>query len=118
MLQKKDRYADIGERTDELSEVRVRMLIREVRRQRGVTQAQLAARLGKSRSAIAMYETGHDIPWSVLVAIARCLDVDVNALWTDAAEEGLHTSPAIRGRPPRAAVHALPPRRRASRAKY
>ena len=105
----------------------MRILIREVRRRCGFTQTQLASALGKSRSAIAMYETGkNDIPWSVLVAIARVLGVAVTDLWEDEGTEGMHTSPAIIGRPPlpppptpRAAVHALPPRRgRASRAKY
>lgn len=96
----------------------MRILIREVRQRRGVTQAQLAAHLGKSRSAIAMYETGqNDIPWSVLVAIAKFLDVDVNALWTD--DDAACCPQPARGRP-RAAVHALPParRRRASRAPH
>lgn len=101
----------------------MRILIREVRRRCGVTQAQLAAALGKSRSAIAMYETGkNDIPWSVLVAIARVLSVAVTDLWEDEGTEGMHTSPALIGRPrcptPRAASRALPPRRRGSRAPH
>jgi DNA-binding XRE family transcriptional regulator len=55
--------------------------IREIRERRGLTQQQLADRVGKKRSTIAMYEGGRiDIPVRVLCRIAHILKVPVGQL--------------------------------------
>ena len=55
--------------------------IRKYRLERQLTQAQLAARVGKRRVTITRYELGSvDIPVSVLGAIAKALKVPVRQL--------------------------------------
>jgi len=55
--------------------------IRRARRRRGLTQAQLADRLGISASQITVWETGHRRPsLKSFHRIARALDVDVAVL--------------------------------------
>jgi transcriptional regulator with XRE-family HTH domain len=55
--------------------------IRTYRLQRQLTQAELAARVGKRRVTITRYELGNvDIPVSVLGAIAKALKVPVRKL--------------------------------------
>ena len=55
--------------------------IRLMRKQRGITQAELADKLGVSTSAITMYETGHREPdYSTLSAIAKELDVPLMSI--------------------------------------
>jgi len=45
-----------------LSSLRTGLLIREARRHAGLTQAQLAARLGTRQSAVSNWERGLDVP--------------------------------------------------------
>lgn len=56
--------------------------LNELRKQKGLTQKQLANILGISESAIAMYETGDRIP-SLLTAkkIAKFFDVKVEEIF-------------------------------------
>ena len=55
--------------------------IQKIRERRGLTQQQLADRVGKKRSTIAMYEGGRiDIPVRVLCRIAHILMVPVGQL--------------------------------------
>jgi transcriptional regulator with XRE-family HTH domain len=55
--------------------------IRKYRLERQLTQAQLAARVGKRRVTITRYELGSvDIPVSVLGAIAKALEIPVRQL--------------------------------------
>ena len=55
--------------------------IRKYRLQRNLTQAELAARVGKRRVTITRYELGSvDIPLSVLGAIAKALNIPVRKL--------------------------------------
>lgn len=54
-----------------------------LRRERGMSQAQLAARLGISASAMGMYEQGRREPSAdMLVALARELEVSTDYLLT------------------------------------
>jgi transcriptional regulator with XRE-family HTH domain len=56
--------------------------IRKYRLQRHLTQAELAARVGKRRVTITRYELGSvDIPVSVLGEIAKALKVPVGTLF-------------------------------------
>ena len=53
----------------------------ECRKQRGLTQEQLAHKLGKSVNSVQRYESGAvDIPVSILAEIAAALDVSINYL--------------------------------------
>ena len=74
--------------------------IAQVRRQKGMTQLQLAAAIGKKRHTVAEYELGViNIPLSVLYDIATVLDVRVATLLTT---ERVHVDPLLpvkRGRP-------------------
>jgi transcriptional regulator with XRE-family HTH domain len=55
--------------------------IRKFRLQRQLTQAELAARVGKRRVTITRYELGSvDIPLSVLEGIAKALRVPIRKL--------------------------------------
>lgn len=55
--------------------------LKPLRENRGFTQEDLAARLGVSRSAVAMWETGQNIPpTKYLVAIAEALECSVDTL--------------------------------------
>ena len=57
--------------------------IRGLRRERGLSQAELAARLGISASAMGMYEQGRREPSAdTLVALARELEVTTDYLLT------------------------------------
>jgi putative transcriptional regulator len=91
----------------------MRSRIREFRKQHGMTQQALADAVGCMRSALSEWETGtRRVPQWHLWALARCLHVTVDELY-DCDDDDTPPPPT-----PRAAVHALPPRRRASRAKY
>ena len=58
-----------------------------LRRQRGLSQAQLALRLGISASAVGMYEQGRREPSAdILVAMARELEVTTDYLLTGVAQ--------------------------------
>ena len=55
--------------------------IKEIRRQRGITQSELAKRINKSKSAVSGYESNAQIPPSeVLVSIATVLNVSLDYL--------------------------------------
>jgi transcriptional regulator with XRE-family HTH domain len=59
----------------------MKIFIQKIRERRGLTQQQLADRVGKKRSTIAMYEGGRiDIPARVLCRIAQILKVPVGTL--------------------------------------
>lgn len=56
--------------------------IRRLRKGRGLSQEELAARLGVSRSAVGMYETGKREPdFATGEAIADLFDVDMTTSW-------------------------------------
>lgn len=70
------------------------MNIRALREGAGLTQQQLADRVGVSRSTIAQYEAGYTMPGvPVLITLAQVLDADLNELkkppytWVGKAEE-------------------------------
>lgn len=55
--------------------------IKALREARGITQESLAAQLGVSRSAVAMWEAGHNTPpTKILGALADILGCTVDAL--------------------------------------
>ncbi len=57
-------------------------ILKQLRTQQGLTQPQLAERLGISRSAISMYERGEREPDSTTMeAIAKFFGVDMNYLY-------------------------------------
>lgn len=59
-------------------------VIRKYRRQRGLTQKDLANAIGRSRSIVAEYESGAtSVPQPILWKIARCLEVTVDMLFED-----------------------------------
>lgn len=62
----------------------MKSLIRKYRKQKGLTQKDLATAIGRSRSVVAGYELGiTGMPIPVLWKIARCLDVKVDMLYED-----------------------------------
>jgi transcriptional regulator with XRE-family HTH domain len=70
----------------------MKMRIRELRKERGLTQRQLGALIDKAPNSISMYERGcYDIPLSVLDRMAKALDCSLEELI--AAEES-SASPA------------------------
>lgn len=69
-------------------EEKIRANIRKFREEAGLTQKNLADRIGKSESAVQAYEAGKtDIPLSALVAIAAALKISVSALERGSREE-------------------------------
>lgn len=63
--------------------------IRKYRVERGMSQAELAERIGKKRSAVGNYETGAREPdYDTLGALARALGVSETALLGDASDDG------------------------------
>ena len=51
------------------------------RKRKGLTQAQLAGKIGKTRSTIAMYEAEkNDMPGAVLLSLSQVLGVSVDEL--------------------------------------
>ena len=87
--------------------------LRDLRKQHGMTQEDLAQRMGKERSAISKYESGVcDLSGRVLQQYADIFQVSLEELL------GMPPRP-VEPPTPRAALHALPPRRRrASRAPH
>lgn len=62
----------------------MRGIIRRLRKQRGLSQAQLAQMIGKARSTVTMYEVGaNDIPVTVLYTLAKVLDVPITTFFTE-----------------------------------
>lgn len=90
----------------------MRLRIREIRLEKNMTLKELGDQIGRRPHSVWEYENHKTrIPAAVLYAISQALGVSMNDLCADDDDGPL---------PPtaRAAVHALPPRRRASRAKY
>ena len=80
------------------------MLIREARRRRGLSQRELAARVGTSHAAIARWEKGAVAPsWPAVVTAVRATGLDLRLQLVDAddhdvalARERLTRTPAER----------------------
>ncbi|MBI1915407.1 MAG: helix-turn-helix transcriptional regulator [Planctomycetes bacterium] len=73
--------------------------LRELRSQAGLTQEQLAEKVGVKRDAIARWERGSREPsWSNVVALVNALGVDANAF----LQEPVTPPPAGPGRPRKA----------------
>lgn len=72
--------------------------LRQLRRERGETQPELAKLLGLSRSAVSMYESGEREPkYELLTAIAAHYDVDLNyLLGRESADGAADEDPDIR----------------------
>jgi transcriptional regulator with XRE-family HTH domain len=69
--------------------------VREERQRLGWTQAALGLAIGRSRSAIAAYETGRKVVSSrVLWAIACVLEIDVGVLFQGGGSSGSKEEPA------------------------
>jgi transcriptional regulator with XRE-family HTH domain len=83
----------------------MKIFIQEIRERRGLTQQQLAARVGKKRSTIAMYEGGRiDIPMRVLCRIAHILKVPVGQL-IQPNDDAVTSRSQERGSPERHLIH-------------
>lgn len=102
-----------------------RRWLRELRKAHGMTQEDLAQRMGKERSAISKYEAGVcDLPSRVLQEYAAIFAMTMDEIYRGVAADGASVPtnghPALPSRS--AASHpagALPPRRRrASRAPH
>lgn len=68
------------------------LLIREARRRAGLTQAELAARLGTTQSAIARWEAGaHDPAFATVARAVRVcgLDLQIRLVEADDHDDGL-----------------------------
>ena len=64
--------------------------LREYRLKRGLSQAELAQRAGKKRSAIGNYESGAREPdYDTLIALARALEVSVAQLLDEDEDEAM-----------------------------
>lgn len=69
---------------------RVRLLLVETRKQAGVTQVELAKRLGRPQSFVAKYENGERrLDVAEYITIARELGADPNDLLMRAEQNGL-----------------------------
>ena len=69
-----------------------------LRRQRGLTQAQLAAKLGVSKSAVSMYERGNREPeLELLERMADLFEVSVSSLLGREREDLLNSDPELTG---------------------
>lgn len=67
-----------------------------LRRQRGLTQAELAAKLGISKSAVSMYERGNREPeFELLEAMADFFHVSVSALLDREETDLVNGDPAL-----------------------
>ena len=63
-------------------------MIRRLRKKRGFSQAQLAEKIGKSRSTVAMWELGtNGVTVTVLYALAKALDVPITSFFEDDPQE-------------------------------
>ena len=71
-------------------------MLSSLRKQNGLTQAELAARLGISKSAVSMYECGNREPeLELLQAMADCFQVSVSALLGRQEEPLVNGDPAL-----------------------
>jgi transcriptional regulator with XRE-family HTH domain len=71
-----------------LTEDSMQGMIRRLRKKRGFSQAQLAEKIGKSRSTVAMWELGtNGVTVSVLYALAKALDVPITSFFEDDPQE-------------------------------
>lgn len=99
-----------------------RQWLRELRKAQGMTQEDLAQRMGKERSAISKYESGVcDLPSRVLQAYAEIFQVSLEVLLGMPPRRQPDPAPLPPPPSPRSARthgHALPPRRRGSRAPH
>ena len=73
-----------------------RDMLARLRRERGMTQAELAQRLGVSKSSISMYERGNREPeLDLLERMADLFDVSVNAMLGRSEPELVNSDPAL-----------------------
>lgn len=69
-------------------------MIRLYRKQKGMTQQDLAEAIGRSRSTVAEYELGTTgVPQPLLWKIARCLEVPVDVLFQAEATDDAQITP-------------------------
>ena len=62
--------------------------IRAIRKSKGITQQELASRMGKTQSLVGQYETGARKPKAETVsAIAKAMCVDIHKLYGEASRE-------------------------------
>lgn len=63
--------------------------LRQARRKAGLTQEELAARVGLQRRAVLQYENGHNYPRSheTYEKLANALGMDINRLITEEGED-------------------------------
>lgn len=52
-------------------------MIRRMRTSRGVSQRELASRIGRTQSAIAYYERGDSVQFDIMASIARALGYEI-----------------------------------------
>lgn len=72
-------------------------VLRALRKQAGMTQPELAEKLGVSRSAVSMYECGTREPnFTTLEALSDIFNVDMNTLTGTAPEEAKVTTRDIK----------------------
>lgn len=97
----------------------MRNMVKEMRERAGLSQAELAKRLGVTQQSIYYYESGNrDIKASVLIDMAKALDCTVSELLGLGRAKIVHTSPTPPTRFPSSAAspQALLARRWSSRA--
>jgi transcriptional regulator with XRE-family HTH domain len=71
----------IGTKRLRLEEGAIGELIRDVRREAGLSQAQLAAEIGTTQSAVSRWERGHDTPRAdTLAAILRACGYEADVV--------------------------------------
>jgi transcriptional regulator with XRE-family HTH domain len=71
----------IGTKRLRLDEGAIGDLIRDVRREAGLSQAQLAAEIGTTQSAVSRWERGHDTPRAdTLAAILRACGYEADVV--------------------------------------
>ena len=69
-------------------------MLKYLRKRAGLSQAELANRLGVSKSAVSMWENGNRAPDpDMMEAIADFFNVDMNFLYGKTTPEGYYTDP-------------------------
>ena len=65
-----------------MNQIKTGELLRKLRKEKGLTQEQLAEHIGVSRRTISRWETGNNMPdLSVLIELADFYDVDIREIF-------------------------------------
>ena len=70
-----------------MDQIRIGEFLKELRKEKGLTQEQLAEQFNMSRRSVSRWETGSNLPdLSILVELAEFYDVDIKEIIDGASE--------------------------------